>query len=162
MLVRKSTLRRAQDQYRQETRASALLRGELSEAREEIRVISARIADQNQLVQKLADSEGDRERAEARVQLLGDQLCEVEQKLAEFVKNYQNSLVGRSVIIHTKADGSIEGILTGNDADSMVLSHARYLDPLNETTIVNLDGGQIIPHVNVHWIQELAHAGAPE
>jgi hypothetical protein len=77
-----------------------------------------------------------------------------ERKLLARSANYQDSLVRTKVIVHTKA-GSIEGVLVGSYVDTVVMRHSRYLDPSNETTIVDLDGDQVIPRGNIEWIQAL-------
>lgn len=68
------------------------------------------------------------------------------------------ALLFKRVIVHTRSGHSIEGVLAGSYADSVVVRHARYL--LAENGTEQLDGDQIIPSGNVEWIQELTDAGA--
>ena len=59
------------------------------------------------------------------------------------------------VIVHTKDDRSIRGVLVGVWPDCVVLSSAEYL----ADTVTPLDGDPVIPRENVAWLQRLAAHG---
>lgn len=57
-----------------------------------------------------------------------------------------------TVVIHTTTSQSIRGVLVGTYKDSLVLSHAEFLQGDTTTTI---DGDVVIPRDKVAWIQTL-------
>lgn len=71
-----------------------------------------------------------------------------------------DAMVGKLVVLHTKGDHSIEGVLTDVYPDCVVLKHAYYIDAVNggRQTIV---GDQVVPRP-FEFAQELAHAGAED
>lgn len=69
-------------------------------------------------------------------------------------------LVGRRVMLHTKGLNSLEGVLVGVYADSVVLRHAFHVDPIDGSRQI-LDGDQFVPRP-FEFVQELALAGAED
>jgi hypothetical protein len=55
-----------------------------------------------------------------------------------------------TVVVHTKDQQSIQGVLLGAYRDALVLGHPRHLDHAPDTT---LGGDAIILRGNVAWIQ---------
>lgn len=58
----------------------------------------------------------------------------------------------RRVVIHTKDDRSIRGVLTKNYRDCLVLAQAEYL---HEAKPTELEGDAVILRDNVSWLQVL-------
>ena len=61
-------------------------------------------------------------------------------------------LVGERVVVHTKDDRSMRGVLMGVYKDCYVLGHVEYLD---EAAATPLPGSATVPTVNVSWIHKL-------
>lgn len=79
---------------------------------------------------------------------------------AESHARYGESL-RRRVVVHTRGGHSIDGILAGVYADTVVVSHAHFVRPGD--TPVPLEGDQLIPWQTVEWTQEVAaDAGAED
>jgi len=55
-----------------------------------------------------------------------------------------------TVVIHTKDDRSLRGVLVDAYSDCFALAHAQYLE---EATAVDLDGRAVVPRENVAWLQ---------
>jgi small nuclear ribonucleoprotein (snRNP)-like protein len=60
------------------------------------------------------------------------------------------------VVIHTKDDRSIRGVLMHVHNDSLVLSDPRYLDEADTP----LSGEVVVPRENVSWMQRLPSEAA--
>lgn len=64
----------------------------------------------------------------------------------------------RLVVVHTKDDRSIRGVMVGVHDDCLVLGSAAYLgDP-----VAPLGGDVIVPRSSVSWLQRLDDEGAAE
>lgn len=61
-------------------------------------------------------------------------------------------LVRRRVVVHTKDDRSIRGVLTHNYRDCMVLAQPEYL---HEAKPTELEGDAVILRDNIAWLQVL-------
>lgn len=59
----------------------------------------------------------------------------------------------RRVVVQTKDDRSIRGVLTENYRDCLVLSQAEYL---HEAKANELEGDAVILRDNVSWLQVLS------
>lgn len=59
----------------------------------------------------------------------------------------------KRVVVHTKDEHSIEGVLIGEYVDCLVLAHASFFG--GEAGVMNIEGDQIILNENVSFIQEL-------
>ena len=58
----------------------------------------------------------------------------------------------RQVVVHTRDDSSIRGLMVGAFPFAVVLEHAAYL---NEAQPEQFQGRAVIPRSNVSWLQVL-------
>ena len=61
-------------------------------------------------------------------------------------------LIGERVVLQTRDDRSLRGVLTGVYADCVVISHFEYLDEANPT---GLPGDATVLVGNLSWIHRL-------
>ena len=61
-------------------------------------------------------------------------------------------IVGERVVLQTKDDRSLRGVLTGVYADCVAISHFEYLEEANP---VNLPGEATVLHSNLSWVHKL-------
>ena len=61
-------------------------------------------------------------------------------------------LQGERVVLQTKDDRSLQGVLVGVFKDSVAIGHVRYLDEANP---VDLPGEALVLHENLSWIHKL-------
>lgn len=62
------------------------------------------------------------------------------------------SLVGERVVLQTKDDRSLKGVLVGSYPDCVVIGHFQYLEEANP---VDLPGEATVLHGNLSWIHKL-------
>lgn len=61
-------------------------------------------------------------------------------------------LVGERVVLQTKDDRSLRGVLVGVYADCVAIGHFEYLEEANP---VDLPGEATVLHANLSWIHKL-------
>jgi type II secretory pathway pseudopilin PulG len=61
-------------------------------------------------------------------------------------------LVGQRVVLQTKDDRSLRGVLVGVYADCVAIGHFEYLEEANP---VDLPGEATVLHSNLSWIHKL-------
>jgi hypothetical protein len=61
-------------------------------------------------------------------------------------------LIGERVVLQTKDERSLQGVLTGDYTDCVAISHIQYLEEANP---VDLPGEATVLHVNLSWIHKL-------
>lgn len=61
-------------------------------------------------------------------------------------------LTGERVVLMTRDDRSLQGVLIGVYKDSLVLGHFRYLDEANP---VDLPGEALVRFDNLSWVHKL-------
>jgi hypothetical protein len=61
-------------------------------------------------------------------------------------------LVGERVVLQTKDDRSLRGVLAGTYRDCVAISHFQYLEEANP---VDLPGEATVLHDNLSWIHKL-------
>lgn len=61
-----------------------------------------------------------------------------------------HKLVKQRVVVHTKDDRSIRGVLIGVYSDALALAHPEYLQ---EAQPEGLPGEAVVPQANVSWLQ---------
>lgn len=71
-------------------------------------------------------------------------------------KRFLRRHLGHRVVIHTKDDQSIRGVLTGVYSDVLVLEAPEYL---GEAQPSDLDGRAAVPNSNFAWAQLLGGNG---
>lgn len=75
-------------------------------------------------------------------------------------------LESRTVVVHTRDDQSIRGVLVKEYADCVALEAAVYIRQgqlaRDERRTVNLDGRALIPAANIAWFQALPASASPE
>jgi small nuclear ribonucleoprotein (snRNP)-like protein len=71
-------------------------------------------------------------------------------------REYFRELVRRRVLVHTKDDRSIRGVLCADYEDCVVLDAPEYL---GEAQVEKLSGPAVIPSQNLSWIQVLSDDG---
>ena len=64
-----------------------------------------------------------------------------------------DKIVGETVVVHTRDDASIRGVLTAVHADVYVLEHAAYLR--EEGDEVPIDGEALVPVTRVAFMQHV-------
>lgn len=147
----------------------AVLDDKRDASRKSLEVELARALEQKELELALEEVQRERDLRASYVTISGDALRlleETRQELlvaraaydaledAQHLKRY-TALMGKVVQVNTRGEHSIEGVLVGVYADSIVLAHAHYVQAVDGTR-QNIDGEQIIPNANVEWIQEFS------
>jgi small nuclear ribonucleoprotein (snRNP)-like protein len=66
---------------------------------------------------------------------------------------YLSDLEAETVIVHTKDDRSIRGVMVAAHSDAIVLRQAAYL--MDESTTVSADGEIGIPRENIAFYQRI-------
>lgn len=61
-------------------------------------------------------------------------------------------LVGERVVLQTRDDRSLRGVLTGVYADCLTVSHFEYLQ---EAAVAELPGEATVLHSNLSWVHKL-------
>lgn len=61
-------------------------------------------------------------------------------------------LVGERVVLQTKDDRSMQGVLVGEYADCVAIGHFKYLEEANP---LDLPGEATVLHSNLSWIHKL-------
>lgn len=76
------------------------------------------------------------------------------------MKSWLDRLHRERVIVHTKDDQSIRGLIGEAYRDCVVLAEAEYLlkdvEAPSEKKTVELDGRPVIPRENIAWVQKLS------
>jgi len=72
-------------------------------------------------------------------------------------KPYLKELEAETVVVHTRDDASIRGVLVAVHCDVYVLRHAAYLNP--DGSKVAADGEVLIPVSRVAFLQRILEAG---
>jgi small nuclear ribonucleoprotein (snRNP)-like protein len=72
-------------------------------------------------------------------------------------RSYIRKLTRQRVIVHTRDDQSIRGVLKEVHPDCIVITAAQYLD---KATTEDVSGTPVIPRENVAWLQVLSDAGS--
>ena len=70
---------------------------------------------------------------------------------------YLKEITAETVVLHTRDDASIRGVLVAVHADVYVLRHAAYLNP--NGTSVAADGEILVPVPRVAFLQRLLETG---
>jgi small nuclear ribonucleoprotein (snRNP)-like protein len=70
---------------------------------------------------------------------------------------YLKQLEAETVVVHTRDDASIRGVLTAVHSDVYVLRHAAYLNPDGSKVIA--DGEVLIPVNRVAFLQRILETG---
>jgi hypothetical protein len=78
--------------------------------------------------------------------------CTIVYLVAVRVRQAPDPLVRRRVVVHTKDDSSIRGVLTATHADCYLIGRPEYL---NEAAPQELQGEALVLRSNVSWIQIL-------
>lgn len=60
--------------------------------------------------------------------------------------------LGQRIVVHTRDDQSLRGVLTGVHTDVLVLDVAEHLGP---TDAAPVEGRSVVPHSNFAWAQLL-------
>ncbi len=72
-------------------------------------------------------------------------------------KPYLKNLEAETVVVHTRDDASLRGVLVAVHSDVYVLRHAAYLNP--DGSRVEADGEVLIPVTRVAFLQRISPAG---
>jgi hypothetical protein len=71
---------------------------------------------------------------------------------------YLKQIEAQTVVLHTRDDASIKGVLVAVHSDVYVLRHAAYLNP--DGSQVAADGEVLVPVGRVAFLQRLGDGGA--
>jgi small nuclear ribonucleoprotein (snRNP)-like protein len=72
-------------------------------------------------------------------------------------KPYLKDLEAETVVVHTRDDASIRGVLVAVHSDVYVLRHAAYLNPDGSKVVA--DGEVLIPASRVAFLQRILETG---
>jgi hypothetical protein len=72
---------------------------------------------------------------------------------------YLKELTAETVVLHTRDDASIRGVLLAVHSDVYVLRHAAYLSA--DGSQVAIDGEVLMPITRVAFIQRILETGEP-
>ena len=70
---------------------------------------------------------------------------------------YLRGIEVETVVVHTRDDASIRGVLVAAHADVYVLRHAAYLNPDGSKVVI--DGEVLIPVTRVAFLQRILETG---